>query len=34
MLRLRWSYHSKRYCLSLGLHDTQANRRVAIQKAQ
>ena len=33
-LRLRWSYRSKRYCLSLGLHDTQVNRRVAIQKAQ
>ncbi|WP_052049696.1 Arm DNA-binding domain-containing protein [Leptolyngbya sp. KIOST-1] len=33
-LRLRWSYRSQRYCLSVGLPDSIINRRVATQKAQ
>ena len=33
-LRLRWSYRSKRYCLSIGLPDSNINRKVAAQKAQ
>ena len=33
-LRLRWSYRSKRYCLSIGLPDSIINRKVAAQKAQ
>lgn len=33
-LRLRWSYRSKRYCLSIGLLDSAVNRRVAIRLAQ
>ncbi|MEY3297145.1 MAG: hypothetical protein RLZZ597_405 [Cyanobacteriota bacterium] len=33
-LRLRWSYRSQRYCLSVGLPDSLINRRVATQKAQ
>ena len=33
-LRLRWTYRSKRYCLSVGLPDSPINRKVAAQKAQ
>lgn len=32
-LRLRWSYQRKRYCLSLGLYDSPAARKVAESKA-
>ncbi len=34
MLRLRWSYGGKRYCLSLGMPDTKVNQTVAEARAR
>jgi integrase len=34
MLRLRWSYAGRRYCISLGYPDSRVNRGVAESKAQ
>jgi integrase len=33
-LRLRWGHQGQRYCLSLGMPDTQVNRIVATGKAK